>query len=169
MYPKRQRKSYGSTTTILSAQTRLRLILKQAETRLHVLDSLHQKIVLSSCRYMTIGERTEVIGVLENMRARLGRIYVKYLLVNDQVRYSKTASTTSLSSGDPTVSPSKGPSTTQCYSTMRSSRKHSKASASSDQSTPTTDLGSKSDNTHEPSSETSSPYGAEYFPARKRP
>ena len=74
--------------------------LKQVETKLLALDSLRRHGPLSSYRSLTEGKRYEVIGRLNEMKYMLGALLADCSKTNFYERSSKTASTTSPSSGE---------------------------------------------------------------------
>src|SRR5712671_6670921 len=96
--PSRPWPKYGSSSAGTSVAARyFRSILKQAETRLHALDSHPDRILLSLFQSMTPVQREAAIGQLQKLNDHVGSLYVRCLRISQSLNYSKTGCTTSLS------------------------------------------------------------------------
>ena len=140
--PNRPWPKYGSSSAGTSVAARyFRSILKQAEIKLHGLALHPDRILLSLFQSMTPAHREAAIGRLRKLNDHVGDLYVRCLRIQKYLNSSKTASMTSPLYFERWESGSLELPMTQCSSTMRSSRSHSKASDSLEASTPTTDRG----------------------------
>src|SRR6266478_2637782 len=140
--PSRPWPKYGSSSTGTSVGARsFRLILKQAEIRLHGLALHPDRILLSLFQSMTPAQRVGAIGRLRKLNDHVGNLYVRCLRIQKYLSCSKTASMTSPLYFERWESGSLELPMTPCCSTTHSNRSHSKALASSAPSTPTTDRG----------------------------
>src|SRR6267142_1184968 len=94
--PNRHWPKYASSSAGTSVAARyFRSILKQAETRLHGLDSHPDRILLSLFQSMTLGQRAVAIGQLQKLNDHVGSLYVRCLRIQKYLSCSKTACMTS--------------------------------------------------------------------------
>src|SRR6267154_3336453 len=140
--PNRPWPKYGSSSAGTSVGARyFRSILKQAEIRLHELDSHPDRILLSLFQSMTPVQRQAAIGRLRKLNDHVGNLYVRCLRINQSPSCSKMGCMTSPSYSGQPGSQCEGQPTTQCFFITPSSQRASKALDSSARSTPTTDRG----------------------------
>src|SRR5580698_9269828 len=95
----RSKISPALSATISALALSSQSILKQAERRLRVLDSHPDETLRLLYHSLTPANRAEVIGNLHSLNNSVGSLFVRFLRIAQSQNSSRTASSTSPSSG----------------------------------------------------------------------